>query len=195
MPTIIPKLNQGSSVVGNSLKTVNVSNYPFWEENCGFPVNASFGYIYENIRTDISSNEQDMQLLNFSQLYKNASKISNYFWIAEIYRDIDDNFRFGGKTEGAIKNNKWIPVSNEGKLTRDYGIDIITNVGDTYFQRYDHLKTFPQGQGNVNNVVDYISAMVETHINIDGRYDKYRGNTIDLYPTPNDINKLNSAYS
>lgn len=52
---------------------------------------------------------------------------------------------------------------------------IVGNEGDTYFQRYDSIKTLPNGENTANQVVELASVMVESHINLDGRTDKYRG--------------------
>ena len=67
--------------------------------------------------------------------------------------------------------------------------------GDTYFQRYDHLKTYPFTLEDENSVTEIMSFMCETRVNLEGRYDNNRGNTSNLYITPENFNKLNQVYN
>ena len=66
--------------------------------------------------------------------------------------------------------------------------------GDTYYQRYDCLKTYPYSHETKNSIVDVLSCMIQTRINLDGRYDKNRCLDI-LHIDPNNFNKLNDVYS
>ena len=100
-----------------------------------------------------------------------------YFLIGEIYEDYDENnpdTRYGGITASDIENNRFIPAGPQ-YLVSDINRPIYGTQGDTYFQRWDCLKTKPFSSGAVNNVIDITSFMVETHINIDGRTDLQRG--------------------
>ena len=67
--------------------------------------------------------------------------------------------------------------------------------GDTYFQRYDHLKTYPYSQTDTNSIVDIVSFCCETHVNLNGRYDKNKGLRDNTMITPNIFNQLNLAYT
>ena len=121
------------------------------------------------------------------------------FFIAELYRDNVQN-RFGGNNLEAYKNNKWLPCGEPVSLLDQDGLPK-TNVvieyteGDTFFQRYDCLKTYPASLEDVSSVVDMASFLVETHINLDGRYDKNRGKTNISSLNPNNINLLNNVYN
>ena len=66
--------------------------------------------------------------------------------------------------------------------------------GDTYFQRYDHLKTYPFTSEDQNQMTDIISFMCETKVNLDGRYDKNRG-FVGFALNRETTNKLNEVYS
>ncbi len=72
---------------------------------------------------------------------------------------------------------------------------LVGNEGDTFFQRWDGVKTLPRGDGDVNQVVEVASVMLETHINLDGRTDIDRGSqkltTIDW----SNFGSLNKVYS
>jgi hypothetical protein len=67
--------------------------------------------------------------------------------------------------------------------------------GDTYYQRWDCLKTYPTTEEDKNSIVDVLSFMVETHINIDGRCDVNRGIDNLINARPNNFNLLNKAYT
>ena len=106
---------------------------------------------------------------------------------------IDEDNRFGGKTEEALLNNRWI-VSGDPIDINDSGrIEFLQ--GDTYLQRYDCLKTYPFTLEDMNTVVEMVSFYCETHINIDGRYDRNRGNVTNLAITPSIFNLYNPIYS
>lgn len=120
-------------------------------------------------------------------------------WIGELYNDNVIN-RFGGTSEEALEANRWVACGPVVNLTNDSGTAvtsarIIYNEGDTYFQRYDCLKTYPFTLEDQNSVVEIMSFMCETRINIDGRYDRNRGQANNLVMTPQNFNLLNPVYS
>ena len=122
-----------------------------------------------------------------------------FLWLGELYNDTVVN-KFGGTTEEALENNQWLPCGQSVSIKTDDGVlkDSITVLwtdGDTYYQRYDHLKTYPFTMEDQNSVTDIISFMCETRVNIDGRYDKNRGQTNNLAVTPANFNLMNNVYS
>lgn len=122
-----------------------------------------------------------------------------FLWLGELYNDGVTN-RFGGTSEEALENNEWLPCGESISLYKETGdpetvIDIIWSEGDTYYQRYDHLKTYPFTQEDQNSITDIISFMCETRVNIDGRYDRNRGQYTNFIVTPENFNLLNDVYS
>lgn len=115
-----------------------------------------------------------------------------FFWLAELYRDNVVN-RFGGDTEEAILNNTWFP-SGDSVIIGD-SINIEYTEGDTYYQRYDCLRTFAYTNEDQNSIVDIVSFMCESKVNIDGRYDKNRGQVNNLAVSPTNFNLFNPVYS
>jgi hypothetical protein len=114
----------------------------------------------------------------------------NFLWLGELYRDNVTN-RFGD-----LKTNKWMiagPVAefNENSTT----VNLEWLEGDTYYQRYDCLKTYAFTEQDPNQIVEILSFMCETHINLDGRYDKQRGQTRAYNMRPDFFNLLNPVYS
>ena len=122
-----------------------------------------------------------------------------WLWLGELYNDNVQN-RFGGQTEEAFENNTWLPCGDSISLVDTNNgvkssITIRWEEGDTYFQRYDHIKTYPFTLEDQNAVTDIVSFMCETRVNIDGRYDRNRGQTSNFSVTPENFNLMNDVYS
>lgn len=122
-----------------------------------------------------------------------------WLWLGELYNDSVQN-RFGGQTEEAFENNVWLPCGDPISLVDTNNgvkssITIRWEEGDTYFQRYDHIKTYPFTLEDQNAVTDIVSFMCETRVNIDGRYDRNRGQTSNFSITPENFNLMNDVYS
>lgn len=132
---------------------------------------------------------------NFQVSQQNVSFSLDYgsFYMGELYRDNVPN-RFGGETAEALINNNWLPAGPPVSL-KGPTVTIYYTRGDTYFQRYDHLKTYPFTMEDENSVVDIVSFMVETKINIDGRSDKNRNSANSLIMNPKIFNIINPIYN
>ena len=125
--------------------------------------------------------------------------------IMEVRRDIStsakqtafQNIIFGGTSDDALKENTWIPCGEPTSISSsNSGIEYVHYIyGDTYFQRYDCLKTYPFTREDLNQIVEIGSFMLETHVNIDGRYDRNRGQSNNLNMTPQNFNLINKVYS
>lgn len=116
--------------------------------------------------------------------------------IIEVYKAYDKDIIFGGASNEALQAATWIPCGSPVSLNDNTGgIDLQYKWGDTYFQRYECLKTYPFSSEDRNQVVEIASFMVETRVNIDGRYDKNRGQVSNLNMTPQNFNLINSVYS
>lgn len=118
--------------------------------------------------------------------------IYGFLYLAELYRENITN-KFGGIDEGALENNVWVPCGEAVDL--DIKNTLVWNEGDTYYQRYDDLKTYPYSYEDKNSIVDIISFMCETRTNIAGRYDRNRGQHDNKAMSPENFNLINKAYS
>lgn len=132
-------------------------------------------------------------------VYGISSIQHGWLWLGELYNDNVQN-RFGGQTEEAFENNTWLPCGDPISLVDTNNgvkssITIKWEEGDTYFQRYDHIKTYPFTLEDQNAVTDIVSFMCETRVNIDGRYDRNRGQTSNFSITPENFNLMNDVYS
>ena len=125
--------------------------------------------------------------------YPSKASDTGFLWLGELYTT--DTPTFGGNNEQAFKNNTWVPAGPSVSLSGSGASTIAWDWGDTYYQRYDCLKTYPYTQEDENSVVDILSFMVETRVNIDGRYDTNRGRSSNLYVTKDNFNLINPAYS
>lgn len=130
---------------------------------------------------------------NYNPFYVNPInvKTDNSIWICELYKDFNDFNPYGGTEQNAIELNTFIPISYPTAFnTSCNGLE-----GDTYFQRWDSLRTYPSEEGG-QSTVDVVSLMLETHTNLDGRSDDTRGRTDIENIRPNNIqDTINSIYS
>ena len=123
--------------------------------------------------------------------------IESKYNIYDLIREVDVNTRFGGTSKEALENNLWLPCGEPVTLPKytNPGINIYADYGDTWIQRFDCLKTYPYSQDDENSVVEIISFPIETRINIEGRYDKNKGNTSNIYANNTNFNLINPVYS
>ncbi len=127
--------------------------------------------------------------------------------IIEIGREFNDDdvqagntSLFGGRSSDALKENIWVPCGEPVSLVNADGTPLTEKTfeysyGDTYYQRWDCLKTYPFTPEDINQVVEIGSFMLETRVNIDGRYDRNRGQLNNLNMTPQNFNLINPVYS
>lgn len=126
----------------------------------------------------------------------NGGPLYSWLWLVELYRDIDDNIRFGGTSKAALENNNWVVAGDTYRITDTQSNypTIEWKEGDHYYQRYDCLKTYPYTLEDTNSVVEILSFMCETRVNLDGRYDRNRAQSSNLVMTPNNFNLMNPVY-
>lgn len=128
--------------------------------------------------------------------FMQSGKEYGFLYIGELYRaSIDRDAIFGGKTATALQNNTWNTAGEVVKLSQGQSCVVPFNQGDTYYQRFDCLKTYPYTNDDPNQIIEVLSFMCETRINIDGRYDKQRGLSSNLTVRPTNFNLLNTVYT
>lgn len=120
-----------------------------------------------------------------------------YMYIGEFYKDAPDDLStlFGGKTSMAFEQNHWHTAGPTVSLVKNSVLTVDCLQGDTYYQRYDSMKTYPYSDDDPNQIVEILSFMCETRMNIDGRYDANRGMASNLYMNRVNFNLFNSAYT
>lgn len=117
-----------------------------------------------------------------------------YLLIGELIReDVRNEFGEDGETG---TDNMWFPASNPVPvLDTATSITVPFEYGDTWYGRYDCLKTYPFTQEDENQIVEIGSFMCETRVNIDGRYDRNRGQLSNLNMSPQNFNLMNEVYT
>ena len=93
----------------------------------------------------------------------------------------------------SAEDSLWLPAGEPVKINNQ-GTIVKYTYGDTWYQRYDCLKTLPYTEEHSNSIIDIFSFMCETRVNIDGRHDKKRG-TADITINNTNFNKINEVYS
>lgn len=74
-------------------------------------------------------------------------------------------------------------------------LKLIGNEGDTFFQRWDSIKTQPRSSDDTNQVLDGMSVMLESHINLEARNDIDRGTTRLTDILYENFGKINPVFS
>lgn len=153
-------------------------------------------YLPSSLDVPVFRKIKNDEIFNVSQDTINTTTsrpASNGLYIAELRRKKIPLNRFGGNTPEALRNNLWLPAGKPTPITENTTIDFI--YGDTFYQRYDCLKTYSFTDVDENSVVDIGSFMCETKVNLDGRYDRNRGQSNNLNMSPTNFNLINNVYS
>lgn len=145
--------------------------------------------VYDTTYKGIKQSQIKSEFLNSSVSFNGAG-----LYVCEIYKDTIVN-PFGGTDTIALEKNKWLPVNTSVSLNTLTDKTLTYKYGDTWYQRYDCLKTIPYSFEDANQIVDICSFMCESRINIDGRYDKNRGLNSNFHINNTNFNLLNKVYS
>ena len=178
-----PSVGYSQLYNGSSWSSVTMVDGSKWEYNSNL-------YIY-------NSNEPgSMPLGVMTQTYiieqgviEEYSTDRLFLYIGELYRDLENPYR-ENDDEISLSDLQWIPITESFSI----GENIMTSEGDTYFQRWDCLKTIPYSTEHTNSVVDITSLMIESRINLGGRYDNNIGNKNNTGVSTTNFNLFNSVY-
>lgn len=149
-----------------------------------------------------TDNNTSYSLLTSNLIYQSLGGVSSidtespYVLIGELYLEdsYGESHLYGDSNSVTLKTHTWIPIGKETELEWDLDyIDVDATEGDTYYQRWDCVKTLPNS--GENNIIDITSIMIETRTNLDGRYDLYRRATDLVELDYNVFNSINSVYS
>lgn len=130
---------------------------------------------------------------------KSEDNIAPYLLLAELYKDSDN--KYGGTSPDVLQRHTWVPASDavplESLKTTENGKKESLKLiyGDTWFDRYDCLKTYPFTKEDPNQIVEIGSFMCETRVNLNGRYDRNKGELSCLNMSPTNFNLLNDVYN
>lgn len=181
---------EATQIVGNA----NIVRYFRFVENVS---NEGIYYTFEEIKQSEGEVSTLSHYINHTSLSIDKEKLNSisnaYLYLAELYREEIPKNLFGGTTEESLEHNYWIPAGRAVELNENVTLEYTD--GDTWYQRYDCLKTYPFTREDENQVVEIASFMCETRVNADGRYDKNRGQLSNLNMSPLNFNLWNPVYS
>lgn len=138
-------------------------------------------------------NTGSSNIIKQDKIEYNGTHTGSLLYLAELRRIKNNSNLFGGNTEEALRNNSWIPAGEPVELSNSTAITF--SQGDTHYQRYDCLKTYSSTKEDTNSIIDIASFMCETRVNLEGRYDRNRGQTSNLNMSPTNFNLINSVYN
>lgn len=151
----------------------------------------------EDHHVDIEQDEIPVSQWVSDSTYLNNNDSSDdlgYLWLGELYKKEDGPY--SQDSDDDKYSRVWVPCGDEYLLDEsDQTNHVAWTEGDTFFQRYDCLKTYPYSAEDYQSVVDIASMMVETHVNLDGRYDENRGLIDNTFVNPTNFNLINPVYS
>lgn len=206
--TILPSFSYDGYTFGkfNDLDKYNSANpmyiIPGWSDkikNKPAPNNISGAYysltkLVDQQNIDLKPQDIGRQLVGHND---STVQLYGYLYVGELYQDDpkESSDIFGGDTSFAYEQNQWHKAGPVVELNKGNNISVDFLQGDTYYQRYDCLKTYPFSSEDPNQIVEILSFMCETRMNIDGRYDVNRGNNSNLNATPQNFNLFNPVYT
>lgn len=122
--------------------------------------------------------------------------------IVNIERDVDTTSIFGGYTDNVLQMNNFIICGNTVNIAEKtnagynpiYTSDIEWSIGDTRFQEYECLKTYPTSFENENCVTEVMKVQIESYWNMNCRYDTWKGNPT-FATSPANWNLMNPIYN
>lgn len=177
----------GWNVDSETFPVAEYTNPPFWNKS-------AWNDVAVKLYNSGAFNDGNFNAFGTSS-YNYFSPKEGFLYYGQLFRKTPVENRFGGTTPEAVEQNLWTPAGDAVYLTADSECTIEWSVGDTYYQRYDALRTYPFTEEDQNKVIDIVSFMTETHVNIDGRYDKNRGLSNNNHVRPTNFNLLNPVYS
>lgn len=125
----------------------------------------------------------------------NTDKVSAKITIYKMDRDFSITVQLEEEATTGLIRMSLYDISRDELFIPDAKNVLSWTIGDTYYQRFDTLKTYAYSNNDENSIVDITSFMVETRINIDGRTDRNRGQESNLQMSPSNFNLINDIYS
>lgn len=150
----------------------------------------------------MTDNAKSYEYTNFLTTWKKYG----YNPIVNIIQDVNTDTIFGGWSDNILAINNFIPCGEAVDMCEKYtdsngsikyraldDITIIWSKGDTYYQEYECLKTYPWSLQEENEVTEVLRIPLESYVNVEGRYDKNKHNP-NLGSLPSNWNLRNPIY-
>lgn len=187
IPTILPTPNSDfSSTIVNlysgqistlSTDVDKASTYSYLNHNAKYSYSDGGKFFHQDILPDYTTTGKRPLVL-----------------VCDVIRnDFDVDKFMGGNDESTLKNHQWVASSgfipfeyDEYKKYRTYG--------DTFFQRCSLLKTQPYSEEEKNGVVEKMSIMLETRIDVRSMTDRQYGFFNSISSRDHNHNQPNPVY-
>lgn len=185
-----------------SIKHVGVNN------NNSSLDNGTAGYPIYGTRFTINNTNPLYNITNNYHYNKTSGTVGisqiafgGFLYLGELYRDTPENISdvFGGTSKEVLQTHIW---HHAGMVYPLYlvGDDQLANTiiwseGDTYYTRFNNIKTYPFTEEDQNQIVDTLSFMCESRINTDATYNNITDKYLYKYLRPHKNFLLNEAYS
>ena len=171
---------------GKYCKVIKVENITGFVNTIPEETRGEEGFSYKITRSTLPLSEK------IGAVIGRPSQVNHYLILADLCRKNVVN-KFGGNTDEALQANQWFPAGDPVDLSANMTLPL--EYGDTWYARYDCLKTYPFTEEDENQIVEIGSFMCETRYNIDGRYDRNRGQYDNTSMRPTNFNHMNEVYS
>lgn len=114
-------------------------------------------------------------------------------YIAELFQDITAEQMYGETDdEESLAKLTWNPISDWVNLKSR---EQMTGYGDTFIGRWECLKTYAYSDKAQQSYIDITSVILESDINLNSRYDNFKGTTSGVHVTKENFNLFNPVYS
>lgn len=172
-------------------EVTNDSQIEFLDEN--YVGNKSYGKI-DQLIIDKQVDGCDRPYVEYKEEEAGIYKYGHVY-IAQLERGVKSADEvFSGTEESVLLQNTWIPAGVAVSVNDLTNGSVKYTEGDTFYQRYDCLKTYGYNEASVNQVIESLSTMIQTRINLDGIY-SLRGNIDNVGTNETNTNLLNTVYS
>ena len=176
-------VNRGSTTLNQRSYYKDSYLFKDWmDENSSTFATTQNPYTGDNIKSFLNSEYSNINVNRY-----------DYYYLAELYTTNNSPYETYTGNKDIISQYSFIsigePIDLEGSVT------LTGKYGDTYYQRWDCLKTFPYSTDDKNQYIDITSFFVESRINLDGRYDKQRGLKYNLGVLNTNFNLINKSYT
>lgn len=175
---------------------IAVSNYPYkaYTSDGSYP-EAYTGTIYAGYNSN--GDIQDPVSIKYKAaphiaIKFNASQnfTSNGLTCVELY----DTENITGTSTHDLINSQWIKCGDIKRIKSGESTTVLFEEGDYFFGRYDSLRTYCYTNEDVNSVVEVVSGMLCSRINLDSRCDRNRGGNTPTV-SPQNFNIFNPVYN
>lgn len=113
-------------------------------------------------------------------------------YIAELYQDLDVASIYGNTDEESLSKHIWVPISDWTTVQKD---SILTGYGDCFIGRWECLKSYAFSEETPQSYIDITSFIVESDINLESRYDNYKGASSAVAVNASKFNLFNPIYN